>query len=70
MRRKAVESSAVVSVGYDSTSKTLEIEFPSGHVYQYLDVSTSTYKALLNAESLGRYFNAEIIDCYSCYQVR
>ena len=62
MNRKVVESSAIVSVGYDSKSKTLEIEFPSGHVYQY--------KALLSADSLGRYFNSEIIDCYSCYQMR
>ena len=70
MRRKAVESSAIVSVGYDSKSKTLEIEFPSGHVYQYLDVPASAHKALLNADSLGQFFNAGIKDCYSRYQVR
>ena len=70
MKRKAVDSSAVVSVGYDRKSKTLEIEFPSGHVYQYFDVPADEHKALLNADSLGQYFNAEIKDCYSCVQVR
>ena len=70
MKRQAVVSSAIVSGGYVSKSKTLEIEFPSGHADQYLDVPASAYKALLKADSLGRYFNAEIIDCYSCYQVR
>ncbi len=70
MRRKAVESSALVSVGYDSKSKTLEIEFPSGHVYQYLDVPASACKALLNSDSLGHYFNAAIKKCCSCIQVR
>jgi hypothetical protein len=70
MKRKAVDSSAVVSVGYDRKSKTLEIEFPSAHVYQYFDVPADEHKALLNADSLGQYFNAEIKDCYSCVQVR
>ena len=70
MKRKLVASSAVISVGFDSKAKTLEIEFPSGHVYQYFDVPTSAYKALLNADSLGQYFNGEIKDCYSCLQVR
>ena len=70
MKRKAVSSSAVVSVGYDLKSKTLEIEFPSGHVYQYFDVPAAEHKALVNADSLGQFFNAEIKDCYSCIQVR
>lgn len=70
MKRKAVESSAIVSVGYDLKSKTLEIEFPSGHVYQYLDVPAVEHKTFIHADSLGQYFNAEIKDCYSCVQVR
>jgi len=70
MKRKAVDSSAAVSVGYDRNSKRLEIEFPSGHVYQYFDVSASEHKALMAADSLGQHFNTEIKDCYSCVQVR
>jgi hypothetical protein len=70
MRRKAVDSSAVVSVGYDPKAKALEVEFPSGHVYQYLDVPAAEHRALINADSLGQYFNAEIKDCYSCIQIR
>ncbi|MEI6235704.1 MAG: KTSC domain-containing protein [Planctomycetota bacterium] len=70
MRHKAVASSALVSVGYDPKSETLEIEFPSGHVYQYFGVSADAYKALMNADSIGSHFNAEIRDCYSCIRVQ
>ena len=70
MRRKALDSSALIGVGYDLKSKTLEIEFPSGHVYQYFGVPAAAHKALIHADSLGQYFNTEIKDCYSCAQIR
>ena len=38
MNRKPVRSSNISSIGYDSESKTLEIEFHSGGVYQYFNV--------------------------------
>ena len=61
MQRTAVESSQIKSIGYeptgDSTRGTLEIEFTNGAVYQYADVPAETHKALMEAESIGRYFN-------------
>lgn len=64
MVRVAVESSTMVSVGYEKKGRILEIEFRSGAVYEYLDVPAVVHKELMEAESKGRYFNAEIRDTY------
>jgi len=53
------------SVGYESKSQILEIEFQSGEVYQYLDVPEMVHKKLLRAESKGQYFNGEIREEYA-----
>lgn len=60
MKREAISSSNLVSVGYDALSETLEIEFNSGSVYQYYNVSRSIYEALLAAPSAGRFFAYQI----------
>ena len=53
------------SVGYESKSQILEIEFQSGEVYQYFDVPEMVHKELLRAESKGQYFNGEIREEYA-----
>jgi hypothetical protein len=60
MRRTAVESSVLRSVGYDPKRKILEAEFSDGDVYDYFGVPVSEYHALLAAESHGEYFNRVI----------
>ena len=60
MDRQSVISSALVSVGYDSDSETLEVEFPSGDVYQYHGVPEQIHMDLIGADSIGGYFNANI----------
>jgi hypothetical protein len=60
MNRVPVSSSNLVSVGYDSESKVLEIEFQSGSVYQYFNVPANIYSGLMSAASHGRYFDAYI----------
>jgi len=57
MERVTVSSSNIASVGYDDQTSTLEVEFHSGHVYQYFDVPKSIYDGLLSAGSVGQYFN-------------
>ncbi|HYN19450.1 MAG TPA: KTSC domain-containing protein [Thermoanaerobaculia bacterium] len=64
MRRKPVSSSAVSSVGYDPKSKTLEVEFDSGVVYDYHEVPPTVYESLLAAESIGRFVSRRIRDRY------
>jgi hypothetical protein len=60
MYRQRVESSAVLSVGYDQKRRVLEVEVEGGEVYQYLEVPAREYFALVSAESVGRYYNQQI----------
>ncbi len=57
MIRQPVSSSNISSIGYDPESRTLEIEFHSGGVYQYFNVPESIYNALMSASSQGSYFH-------------
>ncbi|GAA1562736.1 KTSC domain-containing protein [Kribbella lupini] len=58
MRRKPVNSSSVQSFGWEDG--TLEVEFVSGDVYQYFEVSEFTYAALARSDSVGRFINTRI----------
>jgi hypothetical protein len=69
MRREAVDSTTVKSVGYESKRQVLEIEFQSGAVYQYLNVPKAVHEGLWRAESKGRYFNDEIRGAYEFVRV-
>lgn len=51
MRRKAVDSSRINSVGWENN--VLEVEFKNGAVYQYYDVSEAEYRAFIFSSSLG-----------------
>lgn len=64
MQRQPVRSSNIRSIGYDETSRTLEIEFTSGDVYQYFDVPQREHQALMQASSHGSYLNKNIKDKY------
>ena len=65
MERTQVTSTDLCSVGYDPESLTLEIEFKKGAVYQYSGVPAEAYQGLMSAPSHGKYFNANIRNCYS-----
>lgn len=65
MRREPVDSTSLRSVGYDDTSRVLEVEFVNGSVYLYFGVPREAYDELLTADSLGRHFNHHIRDTYA-----
>ena len=65
MRRQAVSSSNLYSVGYDPDTATLEVEFRDGSIYQYSNVPTRVYDGLMNAGSHGQYFHRYIRDVHS-----
>ena len=44
MQRQPVESSSLASVGYEERTRTLEVEFHNGGVYQYLEVPASVHR--------------------------
>ncbi|ATY30602.1 KTSC domain-containing protein [Sphingomonas psychrotolerans] len=67
MERQAVSSSNLASVGYNPDSETLEVEFLStGKVYEYYNLPQFMYDRLMEAPSLGKFFNAEIKNAYPC----
>lgn len=67
MERHVVSSSSLASVGYDPNSETLEVEFAtSGKVYEYYNVPQFEFDRMLEATSIGQYFNANIRNSYSC----
>jgi hypothetical protein len=70
MLRQEVNSSELRSVGYELDISVLEAEFHSGEIYQYLDVPAKLVLELLEAESIGRYFNAHIRSKFKFRKVR
>jgi hypothetical protein len=69
MLRQVVSSASVLSVGYDDTTETLEVEFWQGEVYRYTGVPRTVYDDLLRAESIGDFFNVHVRDAYTSARV-
>lgn len=69
MNRNPVSSSNVKSVGYDSESSRLEVEFHHGGIYQYYGVPESAYRALMSAGSAGSYLAQNTKGVYRYSQV-
>lgn len=69
MERIPVSSSNIFSVGYDSQSETLEVEFHKTGVYQYFGVPLHVYEGLVAAPSIGSYFNSHIKGSYAFVRV-
>ena len=53
-----VNSSAIRAVGYDGY--TLSVEFHNSGVYDHPGVPESVYDGLMNASSMGAYYNRYI----------
>ena len=70
MKRIAVDSSDLTSVGYDEPVQKLEIQFHTGAIYQYDKVEKEIYDELMKAESKSRYFTSEIRSAYNYRRVR
>ena len=46
---KKVKSSMLYAVGYDSKSKTLEVIFNKGGIWEYYDVPKDEYEGLMRS---------------------
>lgn len=69
MKRVPVDSTVILSAGYDPQTRTLEVQLQDGRVYAYLDVPPVVYRDLLAAESAGRYFAWFIKTTFVCQPV-
>ena len=59
-----VESTAIHEINYDAEREKLMIRFASGERYVYVGVPGEVCRSFEDAESKGRFFQAEIRDRY------
>lgn len=57
-----VESSNIAAVGH--TDGTLTVQFKSGAIYDYADVPSEVFEEFVSADSVGRYFNQNLVGRY------
>jgi hypothetical protein len=60
MNSTVVESTTLAAVAYGGVRELLRLEFRSRAIYQYSGVPPAVHKALLQAPSIGSYFNRVI----------
>ena len=70
MDRERVRSSNIKSVGYESDSMTLEVEFRDGGIYKYFNVPAHVHEGLMRAISKGSYFHDHIKERYRFRKMR
>ena len=63
-----VESSNIISVGYDETTSSMYVNYSSG-TYKYDGVDKSVYESLLTSPSKGRFMNENIKGQYNYTRV-
>jgi hypothetical protein len=54
MEMTPVTSSQVESVGYDEKTKTMQVQFKRGGLYEYSDVTPEIHERLITADSIGK----------------
>ena len=59
-----VDSSAIQTIDYDTEHAKLFVRFASGERYVYVGVPAEVCRSFLDADSKGRFFQAEIRDQY------
>jgi hypothetical protein len=69
VERQTVKSRILRSVGYDGATKTLEIEFQSGIVYQFSGVPPEVHAELIRSDPIGKYFSDKIRNRFQAKQV-
>jgi hypothetical protein len=70
IKRDAVQSTALASVGYSRRLHALEIEFRNGAIYRYLKVEPTIYRDLMLAPSKARFYDEHVRRKYRSLHVR
>jgi len=63
-QQTTVESSTIRKYIYNFMTNSLKVEFNSGAIYEYNNVSPDVYDSLCKAESQGKFFNEKIKHSY------
>jgi hypothetical protein len=59
-----VDSTAISTIDYDAARAKLLVRFASGERYVYVGVPGEVHRSFVEADSKGRFFQAEIRDRY------
>jgi len=70
MQRLPVDSTDIVSIGYDPKTHVLEIEFKENRIYQYFEVEPHVHQLFMQADSYGEYFYGTINKYYRYERVK
>ncbi len=65
MNRESIDSSMMLSIGYDPDTSILEIEFNGGEIWQYFDFPETIWYEFESSDSKGRFFHREIKKQYT-----
>jgi hypothetical protein len=68
-KQLVANSSNIASVAYDEDQQRLEVEFANGSEYHYSGVEPAVYAGLMAADSVGKYFNANVKNAYRFQKV-
>lgn len=60
IKTEPVDSTNLAAIGYDASTKTLQVDFKNGRRYQYPNVPPETFAEFKAAASVGKYFAAHI----------
>ena len=60
-----VKSSNLTTLSYNPFTKQLTVLFSRGNIYKYDNVDIDTIVKLLMADSLGKFFNQNIVNKYN-----
>ena len=61
-----VASSLIKAVGYDPEKEELHVQFHKGDEYVYRGVTRPVYDAMMEAQSVGHFFLANVKRQYEC----
>ena len=56
LEMKPVNSTNIISVGYNAEERTLVVDFHNGKRYKYHPVTEQGHRELINSDSIGKYF--------------
>ncbi|WP_318367670.1 KTSC domain-containing protein [Enterobacter sp.] len=69
MRHHPVTSSRIASVGYEESTRTLEVRFHNHSVYQYHGVPSRIFNVFLTVVSKGRFYDGVVKGKYPEHRI-
>lgn len=70
MKRVPVNSTNILSIGYEEEAQMLEIEFNTKRIYRFSNVPPHVYASLMRSSSHGKYFLTHINNNFSQTEVK